>query len=193
MKSPEKIYNAGRSDPRIDIYAHLPFFREIAKGNILEIGTRGGLSTAAFLLGVEKNGGRVYSVDIDSSCRKLFRGHPQWTFLHCDSMNPAGLMSKAGFEPGSTPLDILFIDGNHEEKFVKNDLAAYSKLVRSGGLILMHDVQEPEDKELMVSYYKWQPGQLVGPRRAFDEFTERTGWRHEIRPDSWGLGVIHVP
>lgn len=192
MSRPEKVYSKGRSNPRIDIYAHLPYFREIARGNILEIGVHRGFSTAAFLLGVEKNDGHLYSVDIDPKCARLFPKHPQWTFFCNDSQNVSAVTAALRQEfPGS--FDILFIDGSHEEAHVRNDLANYSRMVQSGGLILMHDIEEPEDKHDMARLHGWRPGELVGPRRAFDEFVKRTNWKHEIRRESWGLGVIFVP
>lgn len=47
-----------------DIQHHLGLLFSLAKGNVLELGTRSGVSTAALLAGVERNGGFVYSVDI---------------------------------------------------------------------------------------------------------------------------------
>lgn len=194
---PEKVYAAARKNPLADIWAHLPFFREVGRGNILEIGVHRGFSTSAFLLGVEKNGGHVYSIDVDAECGKLFRKHPQWTFFCMNSQDCAGV--KAALRAAQPPadgvdalFDVLFIDGSHDEADVKNDLRNYAPLVKPGGLILMHDVQEPADKSLLPRS-GWAPGQLVGPRRAFDEFTQRTGWECEIHPESWGLGIMHVP
>jgi len=37
-------------------------------------------------------------------------------------------------------VDFLFIDGGHDYKTVKSDFENYSKLVRKGGLIVLHDV-----------------------------------------------------
>ena len=194
---PEKVYAAARKNSLADIWAHLPFFRDVGRGNILEIGVHRGLSTSAFLLGVEQNGGHVYSIDLDPRCGKLFRKHPQWTFFCRNSQDCAGV--KAALRAAAQPpagldvlFDVLFIDGSHDEPDVKNDLKNYAPLVKPGGLILMHDVQEPEDKSLLPRS-GWVPGQLVGPRRALEEFTRQTGWKSEIHPESWGLGVIHVP
>ncbi|MFZ0211935.1 MAG: class I SAM-dependent methyltransferase [Candidatus Acidiferrales bacterium] len=190
---PEKVYAAARRNTLADIWAHLPFFRDVGRGNILEIGVHRGLSTSAFLLGVEQNGGHVYSVDVDPRCRKLFHKHPQWTFFCVNSQDSAGLKAALNAaHPTPDSFEVLFIDGSHDEPDVKNDLRNYALLVKAGGLILMHDVQEPADKSLLP-LSGWAPGQLVGPRRAFDEFTQLTGWKSEIHPESWGLGVIHVP
>jgi predicted O-methyltransferase YrrM len=39
-------------------------------------------------------------------------------------------------------LDVLFIDGDHSYEGVKRDWELYSPLVRAGGLIGLHDIQE---------------------------------------------------
>lgn len=37
-------------------------------------------------------------------------------------------------------LDYLFIDGNHNYEYVKNDFYTYSKFVKDGGIIVFHDI-----------------------------------------------------
>lgn len=43
---------------------------------------------------------------------------------------------------GGEPLDFLFIDGDHSYEGVKADFEAYAPLVRPGGLIALHDINE---------------------------------------------------
>jgi hypothetical protein len=46
----------------------------------------------------------------------------------------------------STPLTLLFLDGNHTEEVAQHDYAAFGPQLVSGGLLLVHDVFErPED------------------------------------------------
>ena len=46
----------------------------------------------------------------------------------------------------STPLELLFLDGNHTEEVAQHDYAAYARHLVPGGLLLVHDVFErPED------------------------------------------------
>ena len=45
----------------------------------------------------------------------------------------------------STPLTLLFLDGNHTEEVAQHDYAAYSPHVLPGGLLLVHDVFEREE------------------------------------------------
>jgi predicted O-methyltransferase YrrM len=46
----------------------------------------------------------------------------------------------------STPLALLFLDGNHTEEVAQHDYAQYAPHLQPGGLLLVHDVFErPED------------------------------------------------
>lgn len=165
----DKIAN----DVHHDIDMHATFLESVAKGNILEIGVRTGISTAAMLLGLELNGGHLYSVDINPGCEGSIGSHPQWTFLSGDSKNVGWLLSKI-----PAKLDVLFIDGDHSYEGVKHDLDNYGFLVKSGGSIVCHDVLSGYDP---------------GVRQAFDEFISATKWEAEIFPSWVGLGRILVP
>jgi predicted O-methyltransferase YrrM len=46
----------------------------------------------------------------------------------------------------TTPLSLLFLDGNHTEEVAQHDYAGFARHVAPGGLLLVHDVFElPED------------------------------------------------
>lgn len=164
--------------PEVDIHAHVRFFRDVAKGNILEIGTRWGASTCAFLVGLEDAGGHLYSVDIRES-RLPFDGHPQLTRILCDAHDADKI--KKLIPP---VLDILFLDGDHTYTAIRQELQDYAGLVKNGGLILAHDVGGASN----------EPHTMVDPESmwAIGEFAARTGWKFEVRPKSHGLAVIHV-
>lgn len=148
-----------------------------AKGNVVEIGVRDGASTSAFLVGVEKNGGHVYSIDVQD-CSRLFAGHPQWTFIR-------GRSSDAALKSGSW-IDVLLIDGDHSFEGVSLDFYRYSPLVKPGGLILFHDIR-PEPNPGNVP--DW-PDDSV---RRFYESLCAAGWEHEELPGRYGMGVLRVP
>jgi predicted O-methyltransferase YrrM len=80
-----------------------------------------------------------------------------------------------------TPVDMLFIDGDHTYEGVKADFELYSPLVRPGGVIAFHDICiHPLFPEVQV----------------FRLWLELEGMKEEIvtRPASWGgIGVIRVP
>lgn len=179
----EKVYNSGwvypdnfpacqlyeviKKDEKLDTHAHLPFLKEHAKGNILEIGVHCGISTTALLAGLEENGGHLWSVDTHPSCRYVWYGHPQWTFVCPWSGDEVKL---------DVPLDVLFIDGDHSREAVAKDLL-WGMCVRKGGLILLHDVSSAS---------------FPGIRDAIDQYCIERGLSYDIRPGSHGLGVIYV-
>lgn len=151
-----------------DIQAHLPTLRVLAKGNVLELGVRKGVSTSALLVGVEENGGHVWSVDIDPTCEENFKGHPHWTFICGDSLILSPL------EPPS--LDLLFVDTLHTKDHVLKELEKWGPLVKPGGVILVHDaITFPEVWEAIL------------------EFCKPRGLEPLLRAGSNGLGMICIP
>lgn len=169
MPTPQEVID---NDVFHDIDMHVDYMSSVAKGDMFEIGVRSGVSTAAFLRGLEKNGGHLYSADIESQCGKVFEGHPQWTFLNCNSRDAAIIKSQLPAE-----IDVLFIDGDHTYAGVKHDLETYGPLVKDGGKIVMHDV---------VSGYD------PGVRKAADEYALANNFDFEIFPSWVGLGCMHV-
>lgn len=169
----QKKYSLMVADEKLDTHAHLPFLKEHAKGNVLEIGVHCGISTTALLAGIEENGGHLWSIDVHPSCRYVWYGHPQWTFC-CPW---AG--DKVSFPP---LLDLVFIDGDHSYEGCKHDLEEYGMwaLLKKGGksgMVLVHDADTPS---------------FPGVRLAIDNYCNRHGLRHDLRPGSHGLEVIYV-
>jgi hypothetical protein len=120
-----------------DIQRHLPRLRREARGAVLELGVRGGNSTAALLAGVEDRGGTVWSVDVDPVCAQVFAGHPQWRFACADSRDVDAVLA-VGLPD---QLDLLFIDTLHEYDQVTSELELWAPRVRAGGRILLHDAE----------------------------------------------------
>src|SRR5580765_6052268 len=141
LSTPQAIYNHSiRPEHNCDIGQHLPTLRKLAIGNIVEIGVRGGSSTAAFILGLRDctcgheqglhSNGYCYMYNVGCQCQefKAKAGH-LWSL----DVNP--LCGTEVFEPGMpewtflhanstldwdrvrrvipTEIDILFLDGEH--------------------------------------------------------------------------------
>lgn len=154
-----------------DIRHHLPLLHSLARGLVVELGTRTGVSTAALLAGVERRGGQFVSVDVDD-CSHLFRGHPQWAFLQGSSIEPqtAAMVAELG------RIDVLLIDTLHDYAHVLREFDLWAPLVRPGGHILVHD-----------------PVTFPGVRRAVEEYAARAGWPVRfILPDN-GMAWVEVP
>lgn len=160
------LYNAMLEDKNLDTWEHLPFLHSIAKGNVLEIGVHCGVSTTAFLAGLEEHGGHLWSVDVHPACRYVHYDHPLWTF---------SCIWSGDIPTPQLPLDVLFVDGDHSEGAVLKDLEIWGEMVRKGGLILLHDAETAS---------------FPGVRSAINGYCGFNNLKHELRKGSNGLEVI---
>ena len=165
-----------------DIYLHLPRMVELVKsGNctkVLELGTRTGVSTIAWLHALEQTGGHLWSVDIDT--QPAIGSHPHWTYIQGDDMDPTVQAQLP------EPFDIVFLDTSHHYRHTKAELDRYQHMVRPGGLIVCHDTELPIPEGAPAG----DPTYPV--KRAIEEFVNTTGYRWFNFPDCWGLGIIEV-
>ena len=153
-----------------DIQHHLPLLFSLAKGHVVELGTRSGVSTAALLAGVERHGGKVTSIDVDPQSAQVALGHPQWTFLNASSTDLT-TRGKAG-----GPIDLLLIDTLHTYGHVTAELEVWASAMQLGGTIAVHDTET-----------------FPGVRVAIEEFCQAKAWPVTfVRPCN-GMGVIEVP
>lgn len=166
-----------------DMQAHLPTLFEHARGNVLELGVRAGVSTSALLAGVEAHGGHVWSVDRDD-CSPVFAGHPQWTFIQADSLDLGkiraarlqGYENSAAVEYNDTLWDLVFIDTEHTETRTLAELRTWGPYVHPGGLILLHDTDDSST--------------YPGVRNAISFYCLQHGLAPDFHGGSYGLGVI---
>ncbi len=107
--------------------------------------------------------------------------------LHCvrrDSHDRATLVDVSGALLGGK-LDLLFIDGDHRYDGARQDFEMYSPLVRSGGVIVFHDIVEnPEHPDYGVARL-WRE---LMPAYKHHEFVDAG------HPEpGMGLGVLVMP
>lgn len=148
IKTPRELFEWYLYQPShkigwIDTRDHLERFRHMAQGEILEIGVDQGISTSAWLLGLEDKGGHLTSIDIRPECGEIFKGHPQWTFICGDSLTCIP----------DKQWDIVFIDGNHDYEHVISDMGHVKKVG------LLHDI--------------CAVASFPGVRKAFEEWPGR--------------------
>ena len=164
-----------------DINEHLPTFLrmvlDLDAKHVIELGTRTGVSTIAWLYALERTGGRLTSVDIDA--KPPIGDYDHWTFIQGDDLDPAVY---AQLEPA----DIVFIDTSHHYRHTCQELALYKWLVRPGGVIVLHDT------ELPIPEGAPPRDPLFPVKRAVEEFceVERRAWSN--RTNNNGLGVIQL-
>jgi hypothetical protein len=148
-----------------DIQQHLPRLFEAAKGNILEIGVRSGVSTSALLAGVEEHGGHVYSVDIDDC--QVFAVHPQWTFWRIDTVRDSEIKKLLAQE-----YDVLFVDGDHTYEGALSDLNTFGPRAKH---IFVHDTAAPD---------------FPGVKKAVEEYVKQAKRKVTYHPGSFGMAEI---
>jgi predicted O-methyltransferase YrrM len=163
-----------------DIVEHLPRFvdlvRERNATHVIELGTRTGVSTIAWLHALGSTGGRLTSVDIDA--RPDIGDWLHWTFHQADDLDPALLRLLE-------PADIVFLDTSHLYDQTVAELHVYRHLVKPGGLIVCHDteLERPEGAPLRPRF---------PVKTAITEFCADEGFEWSNNPACWGLAEIEV-
>lgn len=166
-----------------DIHEHLPrmvwMVDTFKPAHIVELGARSGVSTTAWLYGLQGTGGRLTSVDIDVA--PDIGTHANWRHIQGDDTDPAVMSSVDG-------CDILFIDTSHHYEHTLWELRNWSTKVRPGGIIVCHDteLQRPWDPPCPET----DPDFPVAA--AITEFCAERGFRWINVPGCWGLGIIEV-
>jgi predicted O-methyltransferase YrrM len=127
-----------------DIHEHLMTLYmltiEMKLKTILELGTRNGESTIAFLEAARRIGGKVFSIDVNRCLKakekvKSYGLEKYWVFMQNDDLEVKWDKS----------IDHLFIDTSHLFRHTLKELRKYEPYVRKGGLITLHDtVTYPE-------------------------------------------------
>lgn len=111
--------------------------------------------------------------------------------LHGDSQTEA-MKRRVMQKLGSRQVDFLFIDGDHSYAGVKADFELYSPLVRSGGLVALHDI---------VSDHRTRYGRETGcyageVHQYWAELKQRYRCEEFIDDpdqDGFGIGLVHIP
>lgn len=130
------------------------------KGSIVEIGSFKGKTTIALALGSKfKKRERVYSIDPQENMgiRQIFLDNIYRAKVH-DYVITNFKKSQDVAADFNSPIRLLFIDGCHEYKSVKQDILLWKDYLIEGGIIAMHDY-------LPDNY----PAYLVGVNKAVNE------------------------
>lgn len=162
-----------------DIWLHLPrmvaLVEELDAQHVIELGTRTGVSTIAWLHALERTGGRLTSVDLDAA--PPIGVHPHWTFIQGDDCDP-DVVSRL------EPADIVFVDTSHHYSHTVRELNLYRWLVRPGGVMCLHDTELPVPEGAPAG----DPPFPV--KRAVREFVKANGYDWLNIPECWGFAVI---
>jgi len=112
---------------------------------MIEVGVQRGQSTRAIILAMgENNFGTLVSVDQKNREDILDLEYSdykhRWNFIKGDSTSETTLESVRSKVEEGEYYDMLFIDGGHKQPTVQLDFDNYSKMVKNGGIIMMHDI-----------------------------------------------------
>jgi predicted O-methyltransferase YrrM len=133
-----------------ELRAFVALIREDAPSRLLEIGTAKG-GTLYALACASAPTSRVLSLDVDQPSAARLRLYRHFAgrgrtidVLVGDSRLEATRAQALDFFRHQ-PLDVLFIDGDHAYESVKRDYELYGPLVRSGGIVALHDIVDGRD------------------------------------------------
>lgn len=163
-----------------DINEHLPtlvaLVEELEATKVIELGTRGGCSTVAWLYALEDRG-HLWSVDI--SPRPDLGDYEHWTFVQGDDCH-ADVLDQLPDE-----VDAVFIDTSHAFGHTLRELELYTPLVRVGGRVVLHDTELrwPEAIEQTCPF---------PVREAIDRYCEQHGLSWTNHTNNNGLGIVEV-
>jgi predicted O-methyltransferase YrrM len=82
------------------------------------------------------------------------------TGYNCEIIRKTSMDAVKKFVPNS--LDFVFIDGNHDYKFVLEDIAEWTKIVKPGGIIYGHDYM-PDHPGVMQAIHEYISKNSINP------------------------------
>jgi predicted O-methyltransferase YrrM len=173
----------------------------------MEIGTNYG-GTLLMLCTLSQPGARIISVDLPWGrfgggypLRKipLFRSFPRsgqrLHLVRADS-HAAETKQRVMRILAGEPLDYLFLDGDHTYDGVRRDFEMYAPLVRSGGIVVFHDivVHQPETQCQVKKFWneikpQYRHREIIEGRNLAAPPIALTGESMETS----GLGVLFIP
>lgn len=114
---------------------------------------------------------------------KSFSKKSQRIFLLRGKSQSEKIINKAKKILGDLKIDLLFIDGDHSYKGVKEDFEKYFNLVKNNGIIALHDIllEKTIDNEGGVSFF-WKELQ------AKEFFTKE--FIYNINLKAFGIGLV---
>ena len=179
-----------------DINEHLPTFVQSVKDldaqRVIELGTRYGVSTIAWLYGLEQTGGHLWAVDCSFPVPA-----PGSDVNLLDPQGPLGVVPWFTFMLGydtfpevldalPKEVDIVFLDTNHVYAETLEELALYYPRVRKGGRMYLHDTDLVATGNAPPTP---QPDYPV--LTAMKEFCAEHNLKWENNPNNSGLGTIY--
>jgi predicted O-methyltransferase YrrM len=164
-------------DADTDVRDHLPTMVDLVTQldavRVCELGVRGGISTIAWLMGLEQTGGHLWGVDLSPAPF----AHKRLSFVQGDDCDQAVIDQVPG------DLDVLFIDSSHHFVQTQREIQLWVPKVGEGGCAVFHDV----DVERFDHHDDDEPPFPV--RKAVEEAAHEGNWQVDWMTGSHGLAV----
>jgi len=189
----EKIPNIGQNKSEITNLAK--FVQSINPKNILEIGTQFG---GTFYLWCKLASNKCISLDLPNGIhggidqQSIFNRNNKFlndwfpnkniTFISANSHKQETFDVLFEKMQGEEGFDFLFIDGDHTYDGVKQDYEMYRFLIKSGGYIAFHDINNIDDCGV-DKLWKELKGEKI-------EFNDKTTWVKNSNKIMGGIGII---
>jgi predicted O-methyltransferase YrrM len=177
---------------RSEIHALLGVLRAHPPKTVIEIGTAQGgtlfllasiAAPDALLISVDMPGGPYgggYSPERISLYQAFARAQQRIVLIRGDSGHADTLDDVRRALAGASA-DVLFIDGDHRYDGVSRDFRLYTPLVRSGGVVALHDIASHRDP-------------TIGVQRFWDELKTQFPQTFELIEDEYqawaGIGLV---
>lgn len=166
-----------------DIRDHLAYFvetcEELDAKRVIELGVRDGNSTVAWLYGLDKTEGHLWSVDPDGRAVGTIPDD-RWTFVYGYDTDQAVI------DQLPTQVDVVFIDTTHYYQHTLDELELYVPRVRPGGRVLLHDT-ELEMPDGAINEPAFPVKKAVGEYCALHDLA----WAN--RDFCYGLATVFIP
>ena len=129
---------------RFYIYTVYEFVLEMRCKKVLSLGVQNGQAERSILMALDKNkGGTLISVDHkkrETILDENFSDYKKyWKFIKGDTTDPEVIQTVKDTLENGEQFDFLLIDGGHDYETAKADFENYTPLVRSGGVVFLHD------------------------------------------------------
>lgn len=190
----EQRYHDLCADQTSDIWLHLPRFvsavEELEATKVIELGTRYGVSTIAWLYGLQ-NRGHLWAVDCSFPVAA-----PGSDVNLLDTQGPLGVLEHFTFILGydtwqpvldALPydVDVVFVDTMHTFEQTSLELELYYPRVRAGGRMYFHD------SAIETTGNATTPQPLFPVRTAVEEFcaVHNLKWDNDER--CYGLACVY--
>lgn len=182
-----------------DHLSDLYFFARMANPRlIVELGTRGGDSTRAFLAAAADTNGTVLSVDIDP-CAELHIDDDlsaRWNFVQSDDVafGRTGFVSWCESKGLPPKAQLIFIDSSHLYEHTVDEIKVWTEFLDDDGWLLFHDTN------MGSVYFRYDNSvglgwdNARGVIRAIEEFLGRRYDENAFFTDvAKGFAVWHRP